>query len=633
MVLSLILLGLIVGITIRQSMQGLFSALIMTVLTVCCAAAAMGTHEWVASHWVAPVWKPDFALPVALAALFGVPLILLRLLFDRTIRRACLLPAIVERIGGGACGLLTGVTMAGMLAICIQMVPFQNGVALGFSRVDVVPPRGQEDPSATPPDGVSAERNLIGRPDHFVAGLASVLSAGVFSGSQNFYEGNPKMIQSIGWVGAAHAEVSRYAPPGSISVVGTAPIQFVYKLTPGSQKRTRGNTTVTPPVFEPMSPQAGHTFRMVRLKLKEQARDERKSHLFTLRQFRLVGRVGGRGIDEQFHPVALQQDANVDATNRYIRLVKRNNDFWPVIDDMFEPREGNQSEVEVVFELPDRFQPSFVAYKRGGARAAVSFANASDDKKPTRAAPVAPTEATGTTTGTSPPAAPTSSRRSRRRGAGRAAATPPAAGAGSSADRAASAPKARVVGITTRQGQSYFGTDMPMTLTSYRSQNADLENGKMAAGHLIAEVDQQDGGADAPITQFDVPSDKRLLHLFGQRLQARSTLGRALSQAVQVAQNYVVQDDQGNKYKFVGKYAIATVNGKQVIEVQYFRDPVGSIGGLGKFSRIDEKKLQPSDQLVLLFLVDRGARIVSFSTGGSASRRDDLTTENLVAPR
>jgi hypothetical protein len=89
----------------------------------------------------------------------------------------------------------------------------------------------------------------------------------------------------------------------------------------------------------------------------------------------------------------------------------------------------------------------------------------------------------------------------------------------------------------------------------------------------------------------------------------------------------------GNPYQVVGKYAIAAVNGTRMIEVQYFSNQAGSIGGLGKFDKIKDADLKDDYQLVLLFLVDPGVRIISFSTGGDATRADDLKSENLVAPR
>ena len=154
----------------------------------------------------------------------------------------------------------------------------------------------------------------------------------------------------------------------------------------------------------------------------------------------------------------------------------------------------------------------------------------------------------------------------------------------------------------------------------------------MVSGHLIAEYDEQSEGTDPSVGRFLVPADKRLLQLEGEKLQAGSTLGKALSFAVGTLQNYFVQDERGNRYKVVGKYAIADVNGTKTVEIQYFSDPIGAIGGMAKFSKINEKTLKRDDRFVLLFLVDPGARIVRFSTGGAATRADDLTSQNLVAP-
>ncbi len=187
--------------------------------------------------------------------------------------------------------------------------------------------------------------------------------------------------------------------------------------------------------------------------------------------------------------------------------------------------------------------------------------------------------------------------------------------------------------MTTLASQSFFGNQMPLELRSYRSlRNVDTGRNELRGGHLLGEMDKQEGGTDPVLSRFDVPSDKRLLHLNVGALQARSTLGRALSQAVSVVQNYVVEDADGRQYKFIGKYALANVRGQKIIEVQYFPEQVGTVGGVGAFSRIKEDRLGNDGQLVLLFLVEPGVRILSFSTGGAASRRDDLRSENLTAP-
>ncbi|MCH8148063.1 MAG: hypothetical protein IH987_08745, partial [Planctomycetes bacterium] len=102
--------------------------------------------------------------------------------------------------------------------------------------------------------------------------------------------------------------------------------------------------------------------------------------------------------------------------------------------------------------------------------------------------------------------------------------------------------------------------------------------------------------------------------------------------AGKVVQNYFVEDDNGNRSAMIGKYAIANVNDKRIIEVQYFPEQAGTIGGLGQFKQIKDRHLKKDYELVLLFLVEPGATIMSFSAGGSAQRRDNLSGENLVAP-
>jgi len=187
--------------------------------------------------------------------------------------------------------------------------------------------------------------------------------------------------------------------------------------------------------------------------------------------------------------------------------------------------------------------------------------------------------------------------------------------------------------MTTQAGKSSFGDRMPMEMKSYRQlQNAEIASGALVDGHLVGEVDQQASGTDNAVTKFAVPADKRLLQLNTGFLQARSGLGRAVSFAVGTVQNYFVTAEGGNPYQLVGKYAIAEVDGTKTIEVQYFSNQAGSIGGVGKFDKIKDADLKGDYQLVLLFLVDPGIRITSFSTGGDATRADDLTAENLVAP-
>jgi len=623
--LSLILLVLLLAIALMQGAQGLFSALIMTVLTICCAAAALGTYDWVAIHWLAPAWKPDYAHAIALAAIFGIPLVILRVIADKLVRRACLLPAWVDRIGGGFCGLITALLMVGIIAHTLQMIPF-NGSILGHSRVARAVPVEKEGTTQEPPAADAPEKDFWLKPDRFALGFASVLSAGVFSSEKILGYDTPDLVQAVGWISAVPSEVSRYAAPRSIEVINAERVAFVYKFTPEVSR------TGTPASYEPQPPTSGHEFLMVRVRLKVESRDERKSYAFTLRQVRLIGRKRLDGPLVQYHAIATQQEDATQTTNRHVRYEQIRNRDWPVVDKPIEPRDPNK-EVEVVFEVPTGFAPMYVEYKRG-ASAPIQVKSATRDDEASRPVRAADPTSEPKAEALPPPqpaaddsaSPPRSGRRERRERRPRQTAPEETV--------ADSGRGGNVRGLTTRQAQSRFSDEMPMKLTSYLGlKNPRLDGEKLVEGHLVGEVAKQDGGSDAPVTKFAVPADKRLLQLSTTRLHTRSGLGGALDFAARTVQNYFVEDASGQRFSIAGKYAIADVNDTPIIEVQYFSEPTGSMGGLGQFERIKDDDLKNDYELVILFLVDPGAEIVSFSTGGSATRADDLRGEGLIAPQ
>lgn len=622
MIFTLIIVGLLLAISIRQATQGLFSALINCILAVCCATAALGTYEWVAIHWVSPYLDPNFSMAVALGVLFGVPFILLQVLFAQLVKRAGLLPALVEKVGGGMCGFITAMITVGIFALAVQMVPFENGIILGYSRVTLTDPQNPSESA-----DLETQNDLFLKPDRFVVALASVLSHGIFSAKQSLHEHNPDLVETLGWVGAVPTVLSRYAKPGSIRVETTEPLPFVYRLTPANERAE------TPTTFEPLQPTGGNEFWMLRVRLTNEARDKTRSHRFTLRQFRLIGQPQGDDALQQYHAIAIQQEDSSQPTNRHIRFVKHGDKFLPQIDTPFSPRDGGDK-VEIVFDVPRGFRASFLEYKRG-ARATVTLTDNRTKESTTSATPPAPASPTppkpalaASTTANPAPAASTSSPsrggRSSRRGS--------RAKSSGQQDSGSKSSGGNVRGVAANPGQSKFGDDLPFPLKSYQQFNADLSGGVFRSGHLQADPNNQSSGTNQVISKFFVPSEKRLLQLNVGRLQARSGLGGALSFAVTTLQNYFVTDTRGHQYTLAGKYATAKVNGKDLFEVQYYSGPVGSIGGLGKFRRINEKKMKRTDLFVLLFLVDPGVRIKTFSTGGAATREDNLVNDNLIAP-
>lgn len=608
MALSFTLFVLILAIAFFQATQGLFSALIMVLLTICCGAVAVGTHEYVAMTFLANKWRPDYAMAISLAVTFGVPLLILRAAMDNLIRRSCLLPSWVDRVGGGACGLLSAMILVGMIALTVQMIPF-SGSFLGYARIEMpVREVREEGGEPTPPRVDRPDEELFLTPDRFAIALGGVLSDGLFSSQRSFSDEHIDYVQAMGWRNAVPSEVPRYSPPDSIKVIRHEVVPFVYWEEPKPRKDD-------PPNYKQLEPEAGKEFRMVRVELKKDAMGSAKKHLFTIRQFRLEGREEGSNRRNQYYPIGIQTARKGDSTNRHVRLTAYRNKDWPVIDEVFEPRDDNNGQVEIVYELPKGFKPDYLEFRRG-ARVALSFGPAGAGEPKGEDAGSKP-EGTAVNATTTPD---------------KNAADKPADSrtASSASDRASKG--GRVKSFTAKKAE--FGDNVPVKLTAYaRLKNAEIERGKLANGHLVGYVDEQEGGKEAAVNKLDVPDDKQLLHLSTEFLKARSTFGGALSYAVKTMQNYLVQDENGNQYQLVGKYAEADVDGRRVFELQYFRDQSGSIGGVGAFDKIKEKHLEKDYTLVLLFLVDPGAKIVSFSTGGGDARKEDLRDENIVAPK
>ena len=162
MVLIVLAVLLILGIAFYQVIQGLFSALIMTALTVLCAAVAIGNYETLASAYLYSR-QPAYADAIMLVALFVLPLMALRMATDWLIKGNIVLGVWPDRIVGGALGVITGMTVVGVLLVAMQMLPFGASV-LGFTPFDDALHRSQ--------------RVAPFYPDEFVVGLGGTLSAG-----------------------------------------------------------------------------------------------------------------------------------------------------------------------------------------------------------------------------------------------------------------------------------------------------------------------------------------------------------------------------------------------------------------------------------------------------------------------
>lgn len=189
MILSIVFLLLIAGIVFYQTAQGLFSALIMAVLSILCAALALGTFEplalsapgWLTlsvaigllASWAIMTFRPDwiggvvgaiggvvvgvgaglgmgsagvlneplvlrmgpYAEPAVLVAMFALPLLAARVFFDHVVSGNVVADRWIDRAGGVLFGLVTAFTLVGILALVVQLLPFPATI-LGWEPYD-----------------------------------------------------------------------------------------------------------------------------------------------------------------------------------------------------------------------------------------------------------------------------------------------------------------------------------------------------------------------------------------------------------------------------------------------------------------------------------------------------------------
>ncbi|MCP4591582.1 MAG: hypothetical protein GY842_12650 [bacterium] len=567
--LSLALLLMLLAVAYFHSIQGLFSSLLSAVLTILCVGLAFATFEYVAVAFLAS-FKPDCALGLSLVLMFAVPLLVLRLVLDRYVHRACVMPLLIDRAGALVFGVIASFLMVGMVALGLQLLPFGSGV-LGFTRVD------REDPS-------KPQAELWLKPDRFAAGVGTMLSGGLLSGARSFAQDHPDFVTEIGWVEAVlptdsadRRGVRRFAPPGSMRVLHAYEEPVVYS------KSDRREDEFSP--FDEKEPEPGNKYVRVKLQLEGEAQDADNQHRFTLFQVRLVGDRGGDQ-PAQYHAIAA-----VDAEDPAKAVYQARGNS--LLGALLKPDSYNQ--VDVVFEVPKGFVPRFAAYK-SSARDAVTVGDRPGD--PGAVASVTPDDGDASVAGE---------------------------------------PRGRVSGLALRG--SFFGEDLPegLTMTAYRGADIEVNHAASALkqGHLYGIRDDQERQQhQAPFSKFDVPADKRLLHLSVEKLRAQSMLGKALGLAVTTVQNYIVTDDSGRQYRPVGAYILGMFSVYDYIEMQYFPEQSEfSSRSLRNWVKLTENRLRGDYTYVLLYLVEPGAKIVRFSTGGGASVTPiDLSEVDLTAP-
>jgi len=171
MIVTLIAALLVLAVAYFQMTQGLFSAMITAVLTVLCAALAFSCYEGVAAPLLY-ARQGSYADAICLAAMFLLPLIVLRFVFDVLVHRNVYLGTLADRAGGALFGALAGMVMVGMVLVVAQMLPFGRAV-LDYRPYDAALRR--------------VARVAPFCPDDVAVGVGRAVSAGALSGPGAFY--------------------------------------------------------------------------------------------------------------------------------------------------------------------------------------------------------------------------------------------------------------------------------------------------------------------------------------------------------------------------------------------------------------------------------------------------------------
>lgn len=111
--LNLIIVLLLLGMVAIWSTYGFFSALMHLVIVIASGAIAFAVWEPLAFWLLGRM--PAYAHGVGLLAPFALLLILFRAVFDKLCRMNVHVPRLVDQIGGGVCGLISGILAFGLV--------------------------------------------------------------------------------------------------------------------------------------------------------------------------------------------------------------------------------------------------------------------------------------------------------------------------------------------------------------------------------------------------------------------------------------------------------------------------------------------------------------------------------------
>lgn len=214
MIFGIVILLMLGAIAFFHYVQGFFSGLISAILAIFCAVFALSYYETLVEgplSGTAPEWMPALML----LGLFALPYAILRTLFDKMIPGQLQLPAVVDKVGGAAMGVVAGIFALGVVVVAAQTMAF--GPSLGgyvrYATVDrtvTVPGAGGTGVGARAKDAATeneidgetfdpekAKKMLIPVDDVLVGTVAHLSDTGALAADKPFRSVHPDFLTEL----------------------------------------------------------------------------------------------------------------------------------------------------------------------------------------------------------------------------------------------------------------------------------------------------------------------------------------------------------------------------------------------------------------------------------------------------
>ncbi|MEK6643152.1 MAG: CvpA family protein [Planctomycetota bacterium] len=573
--------------------QGLFSAAIMFFECVVSALIAFGFYEPLNGLWGSALGG-GIGRPLALAVLFLVPLTIMKYATDRFITANIRLNPIADRAVAGVFGLLTSLLLVGTALVGVQMLPIGSEV-FGYDRL------------AVDPDGTVTQKNLLLKPDNFAVSIANIASSGSMSNGSPLATAQPDMLMSLyGARAAVQTEDTHEVPPDCLKVNAYWETRQIDTVTQKLEGATLSRNFETKEV-------SGGKLLVFNITLAPNAgvKDKGETY-FRLPQFRLIGPTPELSRTQHVHLACGASDLYVNRNHAWhqiqegqpSRLVR----FDPTTKFLLcgntwktPPEAGKGYKFDIAFEVPDDFEPWYIAYKNG-ARYEINKA-----KMFKQAPPKSASVALGNT------------------------------GPGQSAKLDKPKPKpgqdatggvGKAPGGATHVADAkavYVSTKLPVPVFKGESLvSQSLKGGKLGECNFAVEFDAKLDKADE-VKNFDVPEGKKLVFLDADKNQALSMYGKALNFASNTLLQITLTTDKGEIYFAQGFYAVAKQGGQTWVEIQYHPEADVPERCISKAKKVTNAALQSTPKDVrrfgYIFVVDPGVHIVTFASGGTGGKQ------------